>query len=475
MSLLNYCGFETADLTTETAVFSGSPTLQSTVTHAGEYALRSNNLAAEVHLRGLASDGKVAELGRTAATYYSFYIRIDTLPSGDAAPARVDSSGGTTVGQVNISSAGAVTATGTGNSASAGTITAGSGWHRIDLMILSNGTSSISLDGGSAQTFTGVNATQDRIKLGSQTASGQDWYIDDVFIDDAGFTTAVSIVRLDVDGNGTDTGWTGDVTAVDEIPHDSGSTVINSTSTSAAETFTLESVATAGAQAPFSVKQGAVMAESSSTTTLAGLRLRSGANTSDTTAVDVGTTAYVLFARVFNLNPDGSVAWTDTSVDAVEAGVKKGNDADDVRCTSVWVMVASTSGVRPSPATLTITGEDISLGSEVWSIYDGTGGVTWRKSDASNFWCCYIDAPNTRFVVSKFVATVETEVDEYLGAILDTHEIRVITQGNRHRVRIDYVLRFDFEDAFNNTATKHGLYAKDQDDWNYDDVYMEQV
>jgi hypothetical protein len=341
MALLNFTGFETGDLVEIPLTVSGSPVVQGTTKRTGDYALEATADFLVV-LRGLAADGKVAEMGRTAATYYTFWLRVTTLPGSNSTLCSVRDSGGGTVCTVNLSTAGSINATGAGSSSSAGTVTL-STWHRIDLMVLSNGTSSIQMDGGAAQTFTANNVTQDRLYLGGTVGAGPTgvWHYDDVFIDDTAFTLATAVARLDVDGAGTDTGWTGAYTAVDEIPHNSDTDYINSTSTTAAETVTVESRASAGIAGPvLSIKQGAVAKEASSTTTLMGLRMRSGATTSDTTPADVGNTTYVLFARLHNVDPATSSSWQGAAVDAVEVGVVKGNDNSDVRVTSIWAMAA---------------------------------------------------------------------------------------------------------------------------------------
>lgn len=346
MSLLNFGGFESGDAVEGTSS-AGTPNFQTSIKNTGDYAMELDGPTGEIWwTRGLASSGLPADLGRTAATYYTFWARITTLPGSTQTIFLVRAaSAGAVVAQVNLTAGGVVTGGGATTSATVATLSVDGLFHKFELMVLSNGTSSLAVDGGASQTFTAANETQNVIMF-TMLSSGV-IVIDDWFIDDAGFTTATGVIRMDVSGDGTDTGWTGTSADVDEIPHDSGSTFINSTSTSAAETVALESAASAGVAGPLHIKQGAVMAEASSTTTLAGLRLRSGANTSDTTPVDVGNTSYVLFARVFLTNPDGSVAWTNSALDALEAGVLKGNDNSDVRCTSIWVMVAQTGNTPP--------------------------------------------------------------------------------------------------------------------------------
>jgi len=349
MTLLAFTGFETGTLV-ETATIGGSPDVQSSVKRSGDYSLRSNAAAGQVMLRGLTAEGKPAELGRTAATYYSIWIRVDTLGAGARNPMLVRNSGGSSVAFVNLSAGGVITAGGATTSATAATITPNDGvWHRLDLMVLSNGASTISVDSGSAQTFTANNLTQDRLIVGGDSADTQVWYIDDVVIDDAGFPGSdYSIHRMDIDGAGTYTAWTGTYADMDEVPHDSDTSYVNSTGTSGAETGTLESAASAGITwTPRAVKSVAILKEASSTTTLAAVRLRSGSTDSDSTAADVGGTTYVAFQKLHVLNPDTSADWTLAALDSLEVGVVKGNDASDVRCTAAYVMVYAVEDTAP--------------------------------------------------------------------------------------------------------------------------------
>jgi len=398
VTVLNFTGAESGDFV-EAVATSGTVSVQTAVKHSGEYAYRCNPTAAAgtFTIRGLGADGKAATLGRTAATYYSFWFLMAALPAAEEFVGLVSNSGGSGVVILRVNSSGQLTLSGTSTSSVIATLAANT-WYQIRMKIVSNGTSECDVDGGTPQSITASNQTQDQIIFGD--AGGTfDFFYDDIVIDDAGFPIAsATVARMDADGAGTDTGWTGTFADVDEIPHDSGSTFINSTSTSAAETVTLESAVASGAAGTIAaVKQGAVMAEASSTVTLAGLRLRSGATTSDTTPADVGTTTYVLFSRVFVTDPNTATTWTNAALDALQVGVLKGNDADDVRCTSIWAMVlrsnsapiitvgptvayaGSSTGVSSvaTPATVTFTATDAEqTGADelTWQIRTATGG-----------------------------------------------------------------------------------------------------
>lgn len=342
MALLNFCGFEAGDLTTEVAVSVGSPSVASGTKRSGDYSLENNNANSRVILRGLASSGLVANFGRTGATYITLFIYIQTLPSsGGTLFCTAQNSAGTGIAWLRCDPSGDTYIQGlAGAQTFVGTMATGQ-WYRWDFKAHTNNTCSAKMNNGSEVTVAGINATFDRLEIGGNAANGQLWYIDDVFVDDSAFTTLDTIKRMDANAEGTDTAWTNSYTSINEIPHDGDTNVIFSSASSAAETYGLESCSEAGILGSgFVVKQGAVMRESTSDTTLAGLRMRSGGTTSDTTPVDVGTTAWVLFAKLFALNPDDSAAWEVADLDALQVGVVKGADASQVNCTSIWAMVA---------------------------------------------------------------------------------------------------------------------------------------
>lgn len=399
MTVLNFTGFESGTAGLETT--NGGLTVQGTTKRTGDYAAQLTNSGGDI-LRGLAATGLPAELGRTAITFYTFFFRVGALPSTQKDIASIRSSAALAV-EIRLGTGGALTLHdgGSDESSSAGTLSINT-WYRIDVSVISNGACSLQVEEGTPVTLTANNITQDRLHLGCVNLVGGTItaFYDDVVIDDSSFPSGHAIYRMDIDGAGTYTGWTGTFADIDEVPHDSDTTFINSTSTSAAETGTLESASAAGLTlTPVAVKAVAVMREASSDSTLAAVRLRSGSTDSDSTAVDVGNTTYVAVSKLHTVDPNGSVAWTLTALNSVEVGVVKGNDASDVRCTAAWVMVlevqnsppiisvapavtyvAGSTGVSSdfSPATVTFTAvdaEDTGTDELIWQVRNAASGA----------------------------------------------------------------------------------------------------
>ncbi len=101
---------------------------------------------------------------------------------------------------------------------------------------------------------------------------------------------------------------------------------------------------------------------------------------------------------------------------------------------------------------------EVSLGN-IAADANASVGTCYRKSDTSNYLRAYVDKGSGRVKLDKVVAAVVTNLAQPVWTATDTAEVRVITQGNRHRVWVDRALVIDVTDAFNNTATKVGLFA----------------
>lgn len=93
----------------------------------------------------------------------------------------------------------------------------------------------------------------------------------------------------------------------------------------------------------------------------------------------------------------------------------------------------------------------------------GQVGVIYRRVDANNYWAAYVDRQNLQLRLDKIVASVVTNVAavNLTSTELTDGEIRVIAQGNRHRVWWKFKLRIDEEDSDLNNGTGVGLYSED--------------
>lgn len=86
----------------------------------------------------------------------------------------------------------------------------------------------------------------------------------------------------------------------------------------------------------------------------------------------------------------------------------------------------------------------------------GGQGLAFRVQDASNFWLIE-SSGGTLWRLRKIVAGADTAVDQWAGATNNDDIVSVVLSGNSIDVRINGVSRITTSDAFNNTATKHGL------------------
>jgi hypothetical protein len=230
-------------------------------------------------------------------------------------------------------------------------------WHRIDLSAnRSTGAYELKVDKVQVLTGTGNLGTSGNYLeldtgadfLGSTPTSFK-YYLDDWFYDDAAFTAADRIDLLLPDGNGNYTAWTNDFAAVDEAPPYSSSDFIEVTSNSGDETFTLSSM-TAGLT-PLSVTSVYVGNRSSGTGTCnITPRMRSNGVDSNGTATSMGST-HTLRGLILNTDPSGGGAWTETRINALEAGVSfsgSGSKTCRVYWVAAYVAVNSTQTLSPS-------------------------------------------------------------------------------------------------------------------------------
>lgn len=81
--------------------------------------------------------------------------------------------------------------------------------------------------------------------------------------------------------------------------------------------------------------------------------------------------------------------------------------------------------------------------------------VVFRFSDASNFVMCQTEG--TTYKVYKYVATVFTQLGTFTATPANGDAIMVILSGNNIDFYLNGTLRISASDAFNNTATRHGL------------------
>lgn len=139
----------------------------------------------------------------------------------------------------------------------------------------------------------------------------------------------------------------------------------------------------------------------------------------------------------------------------------------------------ATNKARPNVATLQIP--NLALGaancvcevslSNMSADTDEEVGLIYRHADASNYWRVYVDDGTDEVILEKVVAGVVTELSSPAWTPTDTAELRVIAQGNRHRVWLDRKLVIDVTDAALNTNTRAGLFSRSTTVVDFDDYY----
>lgn len=341
-------GFEMA-LTRATIV--GNAAVSTTNPRTGTYSLRTNPSASTstAAFKTFAATGLIGtNLGRTAETFYTVYIRITTLPgSSTIGIMGVQASAGTSVVRVDMTTGGALTLVGTSTSATVATLSTGT-WYRLDLRVTSNGTSGLKIDGGSETTITANNVTQDQLVLGVMTSETADIHWDDMVIGTTSPGGAVEIKRIGPTAIGSQTsGWTGgtatggDYVHVDEVSQDGDTTYWGASgSTTARRTVALENCATVSITGTVHAVLGLAVVRDEGGSSGMGVTMRNGSTNSDKTSLDPGS-AYTALCHLRTTDPNGGGAWTTSGVDSLEVGVYA-NDITAVRCTMLAAEVAYT-------------------------------------------------------------------------------------------------------------------------------------
>lgn len=350
MAFVNICGFETGD-TSEVHTASGTLSVQGTTKRTGAYALQMNPSAAvsRAAIGGLGSNGAKATLGTPATCYFVFYVRWATLPSsqirffqiGNSATAQ---SGANECISGYIDSSGVFVISGNSTSSTIATLSTGT-WYRIEVKAVRNGTCEAKVDGGTAQTATGVDNAIDYLLLGNSGVQTFDVYIDDVAISDSAYTGAGQVNILKPNAVGRLTGFAGGTGSsnwaeIDEVPNDSDTTYVKSTSDANFST-NMESAATGGVSGTIGVVKSVGIVRAETTGFKARIGLDDGANIDrlDTPASANVATTYATISKIHALTPAGG-SWTSSDLDSIQ-GHLGGEDvaAHNARMTSLYVMV----------------------------------------------------------------------------------------------------------------------------------------
>lgn len=384
----NFTGFETGD-TSDALGTNGTFSIQTSIKRTGTYALRVNPSAATgAYIMGAIAAAKNANLTALSEVFATGYIYIATMPSANSPILYITNSASSALVTVMCDNSGVVTLVGTSTSGAIATLSTGQ-WYRFELRGNTSTTCGLSIDGGSETTVTGNAVLPQRVILGTIASATMDVYYDDCALSDDDFVTTPEVkVALPI-GAGTDssfTNGTGSTFAeVDEVPHDSGTTYLQNTAgTSVAHTLDMQAAATVGiAGTIVAVKPIAIMAEETSTSTLGGVRLRSGSVNYEHAAVDIGTTAYVAIQQVLPRDPNGWGAWDSTAFDAIEVGPFKGTDASSIRATAVYAMVLSEGAPAGATGTAAATFPGLTAAASGAQTHSGSAAATFPSLTAA--------------------------------------------------------------------------------------------
>lgn len=371
MAIINFTGFETGD-TSEVESFDSGFAISQAQVRSGAYSMRINATTAEFLFRGLTSTGGKTYFD-TVNCHFLFHLYVNAAPSsGQITIAQIF--GGTESGRlpltgVGLNSSGQIIFTYVGSSNGFNTVGTSdplpAGWNAIEIAVHNSDTPggaevALRINGEDVFSSTGLTlrATQVAAAFVSMGAVvnnvGADLFFDDVAVADGdewiGDGRALLAVPV---GAGTYSGWTdgtGSTFAeVDEVPHDSATSYIQNTAgTNVNHSFAVTPLAdllqselggddyeaTIGA-----VKVQAYISESTSTSTLARILLRSGSTDDWTEAADAGTTSWEFRQKAYPENPDGDVEWDEAAFDGIEVGVGKTSDSSGVRASAIYALV----------------------------------------------------------------------------------------------------------------------------------------
>lgn len=174
-------------------------------------------------------------------------------------------------------------------------------------------------------------------KVNNRYGNNVDFYFDDIVLDDATLPTGQVIERLPVTGQGWYTDFTGDYSAVSEIPHNGDTNYLVSSTSGHAETVIMTPQYLDGAIN--SIKPLIVVRDEGGSSVIQ-IMIRSNGVDYVSTGYDPGAT-YTAMHRIYNTEPGTGLPWTKSDLALLEVGVKL-NAAAASRCTMMTVQALYT-------------------------------------------------------------------------------------------------------------------------------------
>lgn len=358
MALTNWTGFESGDAIDGSVT--GTTSFVSTGQRSGNWALRCNPTGSAqgyFEFMGLNNQGRPADFANSNF-YVSVWLKFDTIPASGSEQFMLmwSRSPYLTLCGLRIKSNGTVELRDAVGNLVATSTTAIIQGRRTSVQFHLSGTSlgpnrnyELKIDGTSE--FSGSTSTcgTSRVgkfyvgKVGDVSSQSVDVIVDDMVCDDAGFPNMwLRVGLIKPDGNGNYTAWTGDYTDCDDVPHNSDTDYVSTSSGLASESFDVEEPAAAGvcnSDRVTAVKTRAIGRLSSGSATMQSfIRIGSTDYTSGTATSPTGS--YTQILRLDSTNPDTASAWEVSDLDSVEVGVKSGfGFGFTLRCTAANIEI----------------------------------------------------------------------------------------------------------------------------------------
>lgn len=373
MATVNFTGFETGD-SAEAQAVSGTISIQSSVTRHGGYALRTNPTGSGTGRftlgRPQASGTQVITAGSLTTGYVTFSFYYTAVQTGREVFFWFIQAAGQTF-ELILNTDGTIQvqdADGNDLGVSATALSAAT-WYTIQAKVDTGTTDwELKIDGVTELSGTGANlgSKVDGLRFGKNTnnsSSSVNFFFDDIVWNDSAYPdvgSQIAILKPNAAGNyqtatrgGADSGNNWD--QVDEVPHNSDTNYLITDSTSGyAETEGLEASSVLGISGTINcVKSVAVLKRDGASNGAVTLRTRSGSTDTDTGSDYASTSAYALIAKIFDVDPADSGAWSTSDLDGLEVGMVEKSATNKTRMTMCAAMVDWTPSGAPAAAGMT--------------------------------------------------------------------------------------------------------------------------
>jgi hypothetical protein len=393
MAIRNFIGFEGGSSIEDLISVLGNDTYVTDDKHSGDYAMKithpgSGNSGLRI---GLIHETNGTSGASALNTHYGvLYFKYSALPTGSTFNLfYLLTSANAILMRFGISTTGKIFLQGS-TSADTGLQTTPNQWHRMEwFQNGSGGACAIRLDGVDGvltATATAGDIARGQIGNAASATVMNVWY-DDFALSDSDWIGPVSIWRLDPNGAGASTAWTGTYEDVDEAPNDGDTTYITSSVSGETETVQCETLESSTGSAAFAEAAGAeilavkthAVVRDEGGAALVQVRLTADGVSDDTVSNDPGAT-YADRSKVYNQTPN-TTNWTEALLDGAEVGVDNAASVA-IRCTRLFLtvlVVGSMMYVGPTDADLALASGTTYSG-EYGNSYAGSGTLGLNAS-----------------------------------------------------------------------------------------------